>query len=154
MRIYISGPIAGKPDGNRAAFQDEAKWVAKLSQEFVRLPRNRGPERQGPPIESLHPVNPHDLLPHKHDGGREACPPGYLTPEESPKHSTACYIRADLIALLFCDKILLIDGWGTSRGSKMERRVAEWSGIPIFSSRRMLVETLFGEHYEERLETL
>jgi len=35
-----------------------------------------------------------------------------------------CYVIADLIELLKCDKILLLPNWGDSRGAKIEFAVA------------------------------
>jgi hypothetical protein len=144
VKIYISGPIAGRPDKNQEAFRLEAYWIRKVSNALpITVPRSY-----------LTSVNPHDLAPYAHGGGRDACPEGYLTKEESPEHSTACYIRADLISLLFCDAVLLIEGWQDSRGSKMERNVANWAGIPVYTTRRFLLKELFGDNYDKDLESV
>lgn len=46
MRVYIAGPIAGKPNGNREKFQQAADLLVGLGYE---------------------PVNPHDI-PANHEG--------------------------------------------------------------------------------------
>lgn len=115
MKIYISGPIAGKPDKNKRAFADAAMWLAAEA----------GP-RSGVLVQ---PVNPHDIPPREHEG---ECPNSYY---HDGTHSSACYLRTDLIALLDCDAMLMLEGWVTSKGASVEIYVAKQAGIPIFYSR-------------------
>ena len=109
MKVYISGPITGKPDGNIPAFQAAAEKLRAAGHE---------------------PVNPHDIDP-SHDG---ECRPGYAPGSEG--HTSSCHMRADLRALLDCDAITMIDGWTTSRGAWAEHGAAGAIGLEeiIFSA--------------------
>lgn len=109
MKVYISGPIAGKPDKNKLAFQLATNWVDSHASAIA--------------------VNPHDIPPREHEG---ECPKSYFHDKE---HSSACYLRTDLIALLDCDVVLMIEGWVESRGANMEIQVAKMAGIPVCYSR-------------------
>lgn len=42
------------------------------------------------------------------------------------------YMKADLHAMLSCDGIVLLSGWESSKGAKMEKYVAEECGLKIF----------------------
>lgn len=108
MKAYISGPIAGKPNKNKAAFAAEAEWLLSKGVEWV---------------------NPHHVPPKAHEG---ACPESYF---HDKVHSSACYLRADLIAMLDCDVVLMIEGWVTSKGANLEIQVAKMAGIPVCYSR-------------------
>lgn len=58
------------------------------------------------------PVNPHEIL--KFDDS--LC--------------WADYMRADIVALMDCDAYVLLDGWGDSRGARIEKRLADDLSIP------------------------
>lgn len=105
MKVYISGPISGLPDGNRAAFA-----------EAVALLRATGHE----------PVNPHDISV-DHDGPCR----GPATRDPLDRHRYGCYLTADFRALLKCDAITFLAGWTRSHGSSSERTVAKLIGLPI-----------------------
>lgn len=105
--LYISGPIFGYPDGNREAFNNAKTYLASL----------------GCPDT----VNPHDVPPAKHDG---KCPNTYRG--EGDPHDAACYMRGDLICLLCCDGIYLLDGWEKSRGATLEFAMAKAIGLDIY----------------------
>ena len=106
-RCYIAGPIAGRP-GAREMFADAAKLWEDSGYEVV---------------------NPFDVAPHEHEGD---CPPGYTPGEGEHEHtSSACYMRADLRALLDCDAIYMLPGWRESRGATAEHTVAVACGIPV-----------------------
>ena len=106
MRVYIAGPIKGKPDGNRAAFQAAAAHMARCGYTAV---------------------NPHDVAPHQHPG---ECPPGPSAGEGS-EHSAACHLRTDLAAMLSCDAILLLFGWEYSTGARAEFNAATVAGLRV-----------------------
>lgn len=103
-RIYIAGPVSGRPHLNQPAF---AAAAAAL--------RGAGHE----------PVNPHGIAPHAHDGN---CPPSYAV---NAGHSAACYLRTCFAALLACDELYLLEGWPDSLGATREYTVARWAGIPV-----------------------
>lgn len=104
-RVYLAGPMNGHPDLNRTAF---AHATAELR------------------MAGYDVVNPHDLGPHPHHGD---CPPSYAVSDDG--HSAACYLRTCLAALLACDMISFLPGSRASVGARRERRVADWTGIPI-----------------------
>ena len=116
MKCYISGPIAGKPDKNKVAFMHEQDWIDLIDGD------------------NYIAINPHDVPPRAHEG---ACPDSYYHDGE---HSSACYLRTDLIALLDCDVVLMIEGWINSKGANMEIQVARMAGIPICYSRAEFVD--------------
>lgn len=115
MKIYVSGPISGVSLGNRPAFNRAAQLLRESGHE---------------------PVVPHDVAPHAH---LNACPPGYARPHavDYPEHtSTACFIRADLRALLDCDAIYLLRDWEISVGANLEFDVARLSGLVVMYETR------------------
>lgn len=99
MRVYIAGPIAGKPNGNRAAFAAKAL-------EFR--------------VAGYDVVNPHHVQPWPHEGD---CPEG-LPAGEGGGHTAPCYMRTDLAEMLTCDAIYLLPGWDKSEGARNEFHLA------------------------------
>lgn len=95
MRVYIAGPISGRPNGNRPLFAEVAEFLAG---------------------QGYTPVNPHDVDPHAHAGD---CPAG-LPGGEGSEHTAPCYMRTDLAALLTCDAMWLLPGWHRSEGARLE----------------------------------
>lgn len=132
MKFYISGPISGLPDGNIAAFR-----------QVQRLLEKRGHEA----------VVPHDIPAEEHQGD---CPRGYTPetvvdiskvisgdpgdpdPQRYPpvlvreRHSSACYLRADLREELTCDAVYMLTGWEYSVGARAEHDTAAIAGLPFF----------------------
>lgn len=104
-RVYIAGPIFGRPNNNIEAF---ARVEDRLRQE------------------GFAPVNPHYVAPWRHGG---SCPVG--RPGAEGEHTAPCYMRADLIALLQCDGIYLMEGWEQSQGARVEYLVARTAGLAI-----------------------
>lgn len=102
MKVYISGPIRGYENGNRAAFAQAAEELRKMGHE---------------------PVNPHDV-------DKDHCGPclGDDAGEGNP-HRYGCYMIPDLRALLDCSGYTLLPGWQRSRGAKVERDVAKICGL-------------------------
>jgi len=105
-RIYIAGPITGRPDLNRAAFAAAATQLRKLGHDVV---------------------NPHDIPPRQHSG---PCPASYAVNVEDG-HSAACYLRPCMAALLTCDRVYMLLGWTDSEGACKEHELAGWAGIPV-----------------------
>jgi hypothetical protein len=106
MRVYIAGPIAGRPDGNRSAFLNAAVMLGGLGHVAV---------------------NPHEVVPETHWG---LCPDG---PEagEGGTHTAPCYMRADLKAMLTCEAIYLLRGWELSSGARTEFETARAAGLRL-----------------------
>lgn len=112
MRVYIAGPIAGRPDGNRAEFERAAAALYWAGHE---------------------PVNP-QAVDHSHEGectGAEVPRPAGEPAErrEGVAHRYGCYMRADLRALMECDAIAFLPGWRESRGARVEEAVSAILGM-------------------------
>jgi hypothetical protein len=103
VRVYISGPIKGRPDGNREAFRRAEIRLAELGCDSV---------------------NPHHINPDH--TGRECV--GELLDEE--RHRYGCYLRADIRELVACDAYVVLDGWNGSKGAQAEVVVAQAIGLP------------------------
>lgn len=101
-RTYLAGPMTGRPDYNAAAFDAAARYA-----------RSQGWE----------PVNPHDTNP-AHPG---ECPPG----TRHRGHPNTCWYTAGIAALAGCDALLLLPGWETSAGARLERAEAERQGLAL-----------------------
>jgi hypothetical protein len=99
VRVYIAGPIAGHPNGNRAAFAAKALELRVAGHDVV---------------------NPHHVQPWFHHGD---CPVG-LPGGEGAEHTAPCYMRSDLAEMLTCDAIYLLPGWEKSQGARIEFLVA------------------------------
>ena len=109
-RVYLSGPIAGVPDfRDRFAAAGEAAR-AKLGDVEI--------------------IDPCDVAVLSHDG--VPCAPGYSAGENAG-HSSACFMRTDLIALLTCDEIWMLPDHGRSRGATVELAVARACGMVVHS---------------------
>jgi hypothetical protein len=104
LRVYISGPISGLPEANYSEFADAAHLVQSAG---------------------CDPVIPHDVTP-KHEG---ACVPDGR--REPSGHTYACHLRADVLAMLSCDAVVMLPGWEPSHGARIEHTVAAACGLPI-----------------------
>ena len=102
VRVFVSGPMAGRIDQNRAAF-------AKRAQELIDL----GHE----------PFDPSDVNP-QHEGPCIGRPVGH-----DPVHRYGCRLRAGITALMHCDAISMLDEWEQSVGAVAERTVAKAIGL-------------------------
>lgn len=105
MKVYIAGPMAGVPEGNRAAFTERAKELA---------------------AEGHEPINPWDINPGEHPG---PCIGGQASAENG--HQYGCNLRADIMEMMFCEAITLLPGWERSKGASTEHHVALSLGIPV-----------------------
>lgn len=111
MKIYVSGPISGRENGNLPAFRAVNSELLKLGHTVV---------------------IPHDCAPFTHDG---PCPEGYATPfaDDYDQHtSTACFIRGDFEVLIWCDAIYMLKDWERSVGARAEFDVAALAGLKIY----------------------
>ena len=106
-RVYLCGPMAGKPLLNKAMFDEVAEFV-----------KSKGRV----------PVNPHDIPPYEHPGKDCEVVYGYKTPEG---HDGGCYLRADIAVMVTCDRIIRLPGWEESKGATIEVEVATRLGIPM-----------------------
>ena len=117
MRIYLSGPMTGLPDHNRAAFAAAAERLRKQGH-FVINPAELsalfGSEREiAGSFKNLYFIE---------DFG-----PGIIL-----SHKLADSIMAaDLAAVRSCDAIYMLRGWESSRGAKKELAEAIAYGLTI-----------------------
>lgn len=117
MRIYISGPMTGKPDLNRPAF-DAAEKRLSAQGHFVINP-HRFSELFGTAEELAKSF--HGLYMLEQVGVNSIC---------SPRLARAV-MDADLAAVRSCDAIYLLRGWESSRGAKKELSEALSHGLRI-----------------------
>lgn len=113
MRIYISGPMTGLPNNNRAAF-DAAACRLSVVGHFV--------------------INPHDLTPifGTADEIADSFAAHYAGDKAFGGSLAQCVLDADLAALRSCDCIYLLKGWENSRGTKMELAEALGHNLKIW----------------------
>lgn len=105
LRFYVSGPIAGYPERNKLSFDIAAIRLRRLGHV---------------------PVLPLTIDAWQHGG---PCPRGYTNGEG---HSSACWLRADLVVMLQCDAVLMLPAWEWSQGATLEHRVAIMTGMPVY----------------------
>ena len=103
-RLYLSGGITGVPD-YRERFKALGALVASWGDT---------------------PVDPRRV---------PACPDGSCVESEgdprSNGHTWACWLRYDLIAMLQCDGVVVMDNWRGSRGASLEVSVAQTLRLPV-----------------------
>lgn len=105
MKLYLSGPMTGKPDHNKPAFDAAAADL-----------RGRGYEV----------VSPVEL---DHNSGVElGSPDGYTVSDDD----YAKYLERDFEALADCDGVVFIKGWETSGGAGREGRYAIQLGLYLY----------------------
>jgi hypothetical protein len=98
-KVYIAGPMTGYPEFNYPAFHDAATRLRDAGFEVVS------------PAE-LNPIDPSLIVDDK-----------YYT-ELYPS-----YIKRDVIALIECDHIVMLQGWQASKGATLEHHIASVLGI-------------------------
>lgn len=108
MRVYIAGPISGRSlEEAREHFDNGAEKLRRADNGYL-------------------PINPMDVAPRC--GG--ACKGGTLE-RLGDHHSRVCYLKYDLMALLECEAILMLDGWRKSVGATKEMEIAVHCGMPV-----------------------
>lgn len=106
MKIYIAGPMRGRPDFNFPAF-DEAKRLLTADGHDVVSPAD---------IDRDHGLTPANLGdPNREFSRKEVLP----------------FVQRDVQALIGCDAIYLLEGWEQSKGARAEKALAEWMGLEI-----------------------
>jgi uncharacterized protein DUF4406 len=51
--------------------------------------------------------------------------------DHTDEHRYGCFLREDLMVLLFCDGFTLLPGWEESVGASTEEHVARALGLPL-----------------------
>lgn len=105
MKVYLSGPMTGRPDHNRAQFDQAAADL-----------RRRGYEV----------VSPAEL---DHNAGIDLDSDDGFTVGDAEYEQ---YIERDLEALDGCDAVVFLEGWSTSGGAGREGRHAIRKGMALF----------------------
>lgn len=111
MRVYIAGQMRGVPYYNFPAFDAAARRLRELGVEVVSpadLDRARG----------FDPMT----LSYDADWNR--------VPDRFDLH--ACILE-DVAAILKCQTVALLPGWGRSAGANAEVAIASWAGISVVS---------------------
>ena len=108
VKVYIAGPIAGQPNGNREAFAQRAKELETAGHE---------------------PLNPWDIPPDHNHG---SCMGGKVY--ETSVHEYGCFLRNDIMAMMWCDAVSMLPGWEQSKGATTEYAVAIAIGLQILDA--------------------
>lgn len=107
-RLYLSGPITGKPNDNREAFEEAA--AALMAEGYgVDIPHNIVPES----VEDWKGAMLHCL--HHLTTTRVRCDEGH-----KGEHTGHPYVQG----------LAMLDGWEKSKGAMLEKQIAEALGIP------------------------
>lgn len=122
MTVYISGPISGKPDRNRAAFDEAVQRVKEscAGADYLRV------------------VNPVLL--------GEKLELDFIEMGRTDKPTENEYLRKDMKELLSCNAMFMIDGWQGSKGANKELKLASMVGIPVFTDYEVLREFCAGQN--------
>lgn len=105
-RVFISGPMTGRPDWNRAEFDRVERELRELGAADIFSPA------------SIAPPMGCDAMPHSYYMARTL---NVLTRLDG----------ASVPARPYYDAVALLDGWWQSDGARVERAVAEAMGIDI-----------------------
>jgi hypothetical protein len=104
MKLYIAGPMSGLPHHNAPAFDAVAASLRALGFDVVSPPE----------------ITRDNPQPGIHDDG-SIDPTTY-----------ARLVRLDLLALLDCDAVVVLDGWERSRGARLEAVIADRLGLRVY----------------------
>ena len=108
MKVYISGKITGLSQEEYERTFEEA--------ELEILQNGDQP---------VNPVKVENLC-------VEECGSASTFKDGSYKHTWGCYMKYDIIALLDCDAIYVLDNWMDSKGARIEVALADGAGIPLY----------------------
>jgi hypothetical protein len=99
--IYISGPMSNTPNSNFEAFDNAEKQLVKLGYSVL---------------------NPHKIC--------DELNTKFFGMGKSPEYED--YLKEDILQMLSkCDKVLVLPGWGQSKGAKLEIANAIACGLDV-----------------------
>ena len=101
-KVYIAGPMTGKPQYNFPLFDYVARYLDDLGAE---------------------PVNPAEMD-RQHDR--------FDGWDRSRLRTFKEYMQRDLPAVMECDDIIMLPGWSMSPGATLELRVAKACGLQVY----------------------
>lgn len=107
-RVFLSGPMSGKPDWNREAFAQAEKRCYELGADWVYNPAKDAPREGEPVAEHEQYMN--------------------VTLHELTRWVNGAHSIVD--SRPFYDVLVLLDGWEKSDGALMESSTAFECGIP------------------------
>lgn len=109
-KIYISGCITGTDNPSPEVVKERLAKFAKVADLL--------------PYARALVVNPVEV---------SACSAedSWCSGAENDEHDWACYMRFDIIALMSCDRIVMLEGWQESRGARLELHIAEQLGMAV-----------------------
>ena len=114
-RVFLSGPMTSKPDWNREAFAQAEERCYELGAKHVFNPALTAPE----------------------DGEPTAAHEQYMN--ATLHELTRWWRRGHIIqSRPFYDVLVMLPGWGTSKGANREYDVAESIGVPIVFAEEVL----------------
>ncbi len=111
MKLYLAGPMTGIPQFNFPAFYAAEKELREMGYEVV---------------------NPAELDPPEVQKAAWDSPDGQLTDGGVAGHTWAEFLARDVKAVAGCDGLVLLPGWQTSKGARLERFVAQLLGLPVY----------------------
>jgi hypothetical protein len=118
MKLYLSGAIATEPD-----------FTALFKKDQIRL------EGLGYEV-----VNPVEVLACRDDRDEYVSPARCLETDQASKlgdlHSWQCYMKYDLMAMLKCDGVAMLNNHLQSKGAMLEGYLAMQVGMPIKTVRQ------------------
>ena len=119
MKVYISGAISGKPDGNKLAFQKAHKQIAELKK-YAELEN----------MEIINPIRIGKILQKQFAIMRKGNP------------GWSDYMKACIKELCDVSCVYFLPDWVGSDGANVERYIAVRLGIPCADSIDVLVNEL------------
>jgi hypothetical protein len=130
MRVYISGPMSGIPNENRAAFEDAEKAMRKRFEW----------------VDSFSIVNPVQIGSALRDRFKDM----YSSSGKTEKPGWCDYMREDIPALCSCHAVLMLPGWQESDGAQIERYIATKLKMPVFENlndMEIMLTRIFNHNY-------
>lgn len=115
MKVYLAGPMTGYPSFNIPAFDDAAAYLRTMGSLVVVSPA----ELDDPAIRAI----------------SMASPDGAIATLETHGATWGDFLARD-VKLLADDGIkavIVLPGWESSRGARLETYVAHLAGIPVYS---------------------
>lgn len=104
-RIYVAGPMSGKPDLNFTLFNSEAARLRALGYEVI---------------------NPAEI----NGGESELAQCKVMTAQQLKEHWRRCMV-ADITQMVTCDGVALLPGWQHSKGASLEAHIAQELGLMV-----------------------
>lgn len=137
MRIYVSGPMTGKPEFNYPAFnaaakrlRDEGHFVINPAELSAIFGTPGEIEDSFSFVECLERIE-HDGDNAFDDDDTDATKRSIILGLEKEATLARSLMSADLAAVRSCDAIYLLPGWESSRGAKKELAEAIANGLKI-----------------------